>query len=139
MSEKLLDIEIVSPQQQIFKGKAQSVNVPGALSPFQILFNHAPIFSTTDIGIVKIVSSNNEQLFFAVNSGFVEVANNNVSIVVEQACSPDEIVEKDVLDLVAKYEKEIDALDIHEQINKDTILNKIQYEKTKLKLLSHKK
>jgi len=91
MSDKLLNVEIVSPQQQVFQGKATIVDVPGKLSPFQILYNHAPIFSTLDCGIVRVVDQDNKNNYFAINTGFVEVSNNNISIVVEEVASIDEI------------------------------------------------
>jgi F-type H+-transporting ATPase subunit epsilon len=139
MSDKLLEVEIVSPQQQLFKGKAISVTVPGSLSPFQILYNHAPIFSTTEIGIVKIEDENKENHFYAVSTGFVEVSNNLVSIVVEQGCAEEEVVEGDIQACLLKYNKEIETIDEADALRKATILNKIKFEQTKLNLLTKSK
>lgn len=83
--EKLLEVEIISPQKVLFSGKARSVSVPGAMSPFQILYNHAPIVSSLNNGITKIVDETDSLLFFKTSSGFVEVRNNRVSILVERA------------------------------------------------------
>jgi|DewCreStandDraft_4_1066084.scaffolds.fasta_scaffold00288_36 F-type H+-transporting ATPase subunit epsilon len=83
--DKLLDVEIITPQKVIFSGKAESVTVPGSQSAFQVLFNHAPIVSTLDPGIVKIVTSENNKLYYAVQEGFAEVRNNKVSILVDSA------------------------------------------------------
>ncbi|MFN3268997.1 MAG: hypothetical protein CH6_0163 [Candidatus Kapaibacterium sp.] len=88
--EKLLSVEIVTPQRPIFNGNAQMVRVPGALSPFQILYNHAPIVSSLEPGIVSI-NTNNETVHFAVSKGFVTVQENKVSIFVEKAFSKEEI------------------------------------------------
>lgn len=139
MSDKLLEVEIVSPQQQLFKGMAVSVSVPGSLAPFQILYNHAPIFSTTDVGVVKIKDENNNIHGFVVSSGFVEVSNNIVSVVVEQGCSEDEVVEGDIQACLLKYSKELETIDEADTIRKSNILNKIKFEQTKLKLLSKSK
>jgi F-type H+-transporting ATPase subunit epsilon len=83
--DKLLDVEIVTPQRVVYSDKAQSVSVPGSQSPFQILYNHAPIVSTLDGGRIKIVNAAGEELIFATTPGFVEVRNNKVSILVETA------------------------------------------------------
>lgn len=91
MAEKSLEVEIVTPAEKIFSGEALSVSVPGALSPFEILFNHAPIVSALDMGIVKIKDSSNKKITFAVNSGFAEVKNNKVSILVESAVNSEMI------------------------------------------------
>lgn len=91
MAEKSLEVEIVTPAEKIFSGEALSVSVPGALSPFEILFNHAPIVSALDMGIVKIKDISNKIITFAVNSGFAEVKNNKVSILVESAVNSEMI------------------------------------------------
>lgn len=88
--EKILNVEIVTPQKPVFKGNAQMVRVPGEVSPFQILYNHAPIVSTLEPGVVSVTTAN-ENLLFAVSKGFVTVQNNKVSIFVEKALSKDEI------------------------------------------------
>jgi F-type H+-transporting ATPase subunit epsilon len=89
--EKLLDVEIVTPQRVIYNGKAVSVSVPGTQSPFQVLFNHAPIVSTLDIGITKVVDETEKAIFFATSSGFTEIHKNKISILVENAINADEI------------------------------------------------
>jgi len=83
MSEHLLDIDIVTPQKIIFSGKCISVAIPGAQSPFQVLYNHAPIVSALEIGAIKIVNEDNSEIVYATEGGFVEVLKNRVSIVVE--------------------------------------------------------
>lgn len=88
---KLLDVEIVTPQMVIFSGKALSVSVPGTQSPFQVLNMHAPIVSTLDIGLTKIVDESDKTHIFATGSGFTEVHQNKISILVESAIESGEI------------------------------------------------
>ncbi|MBI5324907.1 MAG: ATP synthase F1 subunit epsilon [Ignavibacteriae bacterium] len=78
-------LEIVTPQKVVFSGKVQSCSVPGSVSPFQVLNNHAPIVSNLDPGIVKVVDETDKTLFFATNSGFTEVRKNQISVLVENA------------------------------------------------------
>ena len=49
-----MQLEIVSPEAQLFSGEEESVTVPGTSGSFQILNNHAPIVSTLVSGRVKI-------------------------------------------------------------------------------------
>lgn len=135
MSDKLLNVEIVSPQQQVFQGKATIVDVPGKLSPFQILYNHAPIFSTLDCGIVRVVDQDNNSNYFAINTGFVEVSNNNISIVVEEVATIDEINPDKVKNEIESLKNEL----IDNPLDKETILNKIKFNETKLKVITFAK
>lgn len=88
--EKLIQVEIITPQKPVFQGEAVCVSVPGGLAPFQILYGHAPIVSTLEPGVVKVRSNDGEQIF-AISKGFVTVQENKVSILVEKAYSKEEI------------------------------------------------
>lgn len=82
---KLLELDIITPEQILFEGKAQSVTVPGTKSPFQVLFNHAPIVSSLENGQIKIVDDNNKTILFKTTQGFIEVKSNKVNILVDSA------------------------------------------------------
>lgn len=82
--EKTLNVEIVTPASVVYKGSATSVSLPGTKSPFQVLYNHAAIVSTLDEGKIKINSTDGEKVFVT-STGFAEVNNNTVSVLVETA------------------------------------------------------
>ena len=105
--DKYLDIEVVTPQKKIFQGKAESVNVPGSLSPFEILYNHAPIVSSLDTGIIRIVNENSDKLFYTVSSGFLENRNNQVSILVENAVASSEVDKSELSSKLGKIKEQI--------------------------------
>ena len=85
MTDKSLYLEIITPQEVIFKGDVQSVTVPETKSPFQILYNHAPIVSSLSEGQLKIAENSNKELIYKTGTGFVELQNNRISILVEDA------------------------------------------------------
>ena len=49
-----MELQIVSPEAQLFSGEVESVTVPGKSGSFQILNNHAPIVSSLKKGKVEI-------------------------------------------------------------------------------------
>ncbi|MBL0322041.1 MAG: ATP synthase F1 subunit epsilon [Ignavibacteria bacterium] len=83
MSEHILNVSVVTPRATAYEGTALAVSVPGSQSPFQILYNHAPIISSLDIGVLKIEDEKNHVSYFAAREGFIEVLKNNVNIVVQ--------------------------------------------------------
>jgi F-type H+-transporting ATPase subunit epsilon len=85
MSNKTLYLEIITPKEIIYKGDVNSVTVPGSMSPFQILFNHAPIVSSLNKGQLKIDSTDKGELNYNTGTGFVELKNNRISVLVEDA------------------------------------------------------
>lgn len=80
-----LNLEIVTPQAKAYSGEVKSVTLPGALSPFQVLINHAPIVSSLVKGKLKVELLDGSIKTFETNNGFVELVNNKVSVVVESA------------------------------------------------------
>jgi len=77
-----MNLIILSPEKQIFSGIVKSIKVPGASGQFEMLENHAPIVSSLQAGEVRIIKENGEKLAFEVSGGFVEMLNNEVSLLV---------------------------------------------------------
>ncbi len=78
-------LEIISPDKNLFSGEVISLRVPGSKGPFQILNNHAPIISTLEKGVIRIMVTDKEQRTFEVDGGVVEVKNNKIIVLAENA------------------------------------------------------
>ena len=89
-------LEIITPEQTLFKGEVYSVLFPGSLGDFQVLNNHAPIVSTLKKGEVKIIGKLNldssvkdqfeisdKEITLKIESGTVEMNNNQVTLLVD--------------------------------------------------------
>lgn len=77
-----MNLVVLSPDKEIFSGAVKSVQVPGEDGSFQMLENHAAIVSSLKEGVVHVVKANGEKLSFKVDGGFVEMLNNEVSLLV---------------------------------------------------------
>jgi F-type H+-transporting ATPase subunit epsilon len=78
-----MNITVLTPDKEIFKGGITSVKVPGTGGQFQILKNHAAIVSSLSKGAITIVKDNGEKMKFTIEKGFIEVLNNEVSLLVQ--------------------------------------------------------
>ena len=78
-----MNITVLSPDQEIFNGEITSVKVPGVGGQFEILSNHAPIVSALGEGEVRIFKDGGEKMTFKIEKGFLEVLNNEVSLLVQ--------------------------------------------------------
>lgn len=79
-----MNLIIVSPECTVYQGEVSSVTLPGTSGAFEVLDNHAPLISSLKTGEVIIKDAEGEKKI-GILSGFVEVANNEVSICVEQS------------------------------------------------------
>lgn len=104
---KELLLEIITPSKCAYAGEVESVTVPGTKGSFQILFNHAPILSTFEIGKIKIVDKNKKVVEFATSGGTVEVLKNKILLLAESIETKDEI---DVKRAQAAFQRAKDRL-----------------------------
>jgi F-type H+-transporting ATPase subunit epsilon len=77
-----MNLVILSPEKEIFSGEVKSVIVPGTDGQFEMLNNHAAIVSSLAKGEVKVTTTKGEKLNFGVTGGFVEMLNNEISVLV---------------------------------------------------------
>lgn len=79
-----MHLEILTPERKFFEGEVELIQVPGSREKgaFEILENHAPIVSSLQPGKVKMKVAGAERNF-VIKGGFIEAANNQVSLLVE--------------------------------------------------------
>lgn len=76
-----MNLTIITPEKIVYEGAVERVMVPGEKGAFEILPKHAPILSTLVAGIIRYDAG--ERCSVEINSGFVEVAGDNIVICVE--------------------------------------------------------
>ena len=79
-----MQIEILTPETRLYRGKATSVTVPSIQGPFTILEHHAPIVAILEAGKIVLTDDENQQHEFAISGGFCEQHDNYIIICVEE-------------------------------------------------------
>lgn len=88
-----LHVVLVTALQTIFDGESEMVNAPGSEGRLGILPRHAPLLTTLDLGELRIREHGVDESFF-VAGGFLEVNNNVVTILADDAERAGEIDEE---------------------------------------------
>ena len=78
-----MQLEIITPENKVFEGRVNSVQLPGLDGNFEILNNHAPIISTLTKGNIRVIDSNNNTEIFKINGGVIEMKNNTIIVLAE--------------------------------------------------------
>ncbi len=78
-----MQLDIISPDQELFSGEVKYVGVPGIDGSLGILNNHAPLITTLDSGEILVRMEDGNEETFAVKGGVLEVMNNKVIILAE--------------------------------------------------------
>ena len=81
-----MNLEILTPEKKLYSGNVYGVQLPGISGLCEVLEKHAPLVSALKAGRLKVLKDrSNQTSFFDIQGGFVEVINNNVTVLVEGA------------------------------------------------------
>ena len=85
-----ISLEIVTPDKEVFKGMVERFNIPAIAGKTGILYNHAPLLTALQPGVVEYYQDG-ELGRIAVSNGFMELKNNQAEILVSAGEVSDEI------------------------------------------------
>jgi F-type H+-transporting ATPase subunit epsilon len=114
--EKALHLDIVTPQGTVFSGLVAAVTLPGSVAPFQVLYNHAPILSTLEPGVLKVLLPDLTPRYYAIGAGFVEVLRNRVTVLVETITAGEQIDPEEAAQRVRHDRARLEAAQSREEL-----------------------
>ncbi len=74
-----MEVVLVTPQEELFRGRARAVSLRDKKGELQILPGHAPFLSTLGAGDI-IIDTKSGSKEFKVSSGVVEVHENQITL-----------------------------------------------------------
>ena len=81
-----MNLEIFTPEKKLYTGEVYGVQMPGISGSFEVLEKHAPLVSALKAGHLKVLKDKQVHfIHFEIQSGFVEVLNNKITVLVEGA------------------------------------------------------
>ncbi len=107
--EGKLEVDLVSPERQVFSKSADMVIVSGSEGDFGVLPGHAPIISTIRPGALEVQDSNNIEKLF-ISGGIIEVLADKVSILATEVLLKDEIKVDECQSKITNYISEMQSL-----------------------------
>ncbi|GAC1411634.1 MAG: hypothetical protein NVSMB53_07540 [Gemmatimonadaceae bacterium] len=79
----MLKVSVISPEAVLFEGETDSVVAPAYDGEVGILTGHAPLMALLGEGLLRLGGGSARS--FKVSGGFMQVLNNDVRVVTEQA------------------------------------------------------
>jgi F-type H+-transporting ATPase subunit epsilon len=89
MAEKL-KVDLMTPYKKVLSEEVDSITATGTMGEFGLLPGHAPFLTSLKIGELSY-TKDGETFYLALNWGYLEVENDEVSILVETAERADDI------------------------------------------------
>jgi F-type H+-transporting ATPase subunit epsilon len=85
-----LQLSVVTSEGESFSGEVDLIVAPGGLGEFTVLPSHARMISTLSPGILRF-DQGGDSVFLALSGGFLEVSNNEVTVLADAAEQDDAI------------------------------------------------
>lgn len=79
------NLQIVTPEREVFNGAIESVSLPGMEARFGVLSRHAPLIAALEPGAIEIVDSQAQRITMAIGGGFFQVANDQAMVLADSA------------------------------------------------------
>jgi F-type H+-transporting ATPase subunit epsilon len=105
-------VQIMTPEGAAYEGTAEMVSTRTLVGSIGIRANHEPLMAMLDPTELRIYESETEIKRFAQGDGFLQMAENSLLMLVEEAIPVEEL---DVADLTAKQEEAQSRLDAAEE------------------------
>ena len=83
--------QILTPVGPVFDGDVEGIQMPGMNGGFEVRNDHASLVSLLDTGKLVVKTADNAKKYYAISGGFVEVSDNNIIVMAEEALEPDQI------------------------------------------------
>ena len=77
-----IELVVVTPQGEAFRGPVDSIVLPGSEGQFEVLENHERFLSRLHIGVAEVKTAEGSS-FAALASGFADVSGEQVAVLVE--------------------------------------------------------
>jgi F-type H+-transporting ATPase subunit epsilon len=84
-------VDIVTPDRVVLSEEVTSLTAPGSEGSFGILANHAPMLAELGVGELRFRRDSGQEQRVAIGGGFLQVFNNEVTILAETAERAEEI------------------------------------------------
>jgi F-type H+-transporting ATPase subunit epsilon len=83
-------LRIVTPRQAVLDEEVREVTAPGSLGEFGVLPDHITFLTSLEMGALRYRTDGEAQRL-AIRGGFAEVADNVMTVLVDDAMFPDDI------------------------------------------------
>ena len=84
-------LEVVTPERVAYSGQVSSLQAPGSEGGFGVLSGHVPLLTALQIGRLRFVEEEGNEVQMAISGGFVEVGREHVAVLAETAERIEEI------------------------------------------------
>jgi F-type H+-transporting ATPase subunit epsilon len=89
-------VEVLTPEGEVFNDEVEMVSTRTTTGSIGVLANHAPLLAILNPTELRLFKSESDVVSFAQGEGYLQVADNQALVLVEEAISPDDLDRSDI-------------------------------------------
>jgi F-type H+-transporting ATPase subunit epsilon len=101
--------EVLTPEGEVFNDEVEQVSTRTTLGEIGVLANHSPVLAMLEPTELRLYTSESEILRYAQSEGYMQVANNRVLLLVEEAHAPESLDVSTLRDRLSQAEQDLDS------------------------------
>jgi F-type H+-transporting ATPase subunit epsilon len=102
-------VEVLTPEGEVFNDEVEMVSTRTTAGSIGLLANHMPLLATLEPTELRLYKSESDVVSFAQAEGYVQVADNRVLVLVEEAHPPDELDTGTLRERLQQAERELES------------------------------
>ena len=114
MAHEKFRVEVLTPEGTVFDDEVELVSTKTAAGSIGILAHHEPVLATLDPTELRLYRSDSEIVVYAQSEGYMQVAENRVLLLVEEAHEPGALDASSLRERLQEAEQQV------EQAGEDT-------------------
>ncbi len=126
-------LKIVTPNRILHDGAVSQISLPTPQGEITVLPHHIPLISMISAGAIE-AKAEHDDIFIAVEGGFVEVTPDGITILADAAHMADEIDEVKVNVAIERAQNALETSEVHDH-NYEMLRALIERETSKIKVL----
>ena len=107
MARTTFPVEILTPEGEVFNEEVEMVSTRTTAGSIGVLANHEPVLAILDPTELRLYRSESDVVRFAQGEGYLQVGNNRVLILVEEAHPPDDLDTSELQERLKRAEDEL--------------------------------
>lgn len=108
MAHEKFRAEVLTPEGTVFDDEVEMVSTKTVAGSIGVLAHHAPVLAMLDPTELRLYKSESEVVSFAQAEGYLQVGNNRVLLLVEEAHPPDQLNTGQLRERLQQAERELE-------------------------------
>ena len=109
MAHSKFRAEVLTPEGEVFNDEVELVSTKTAVGSIGILAHHEPVLAMLDPTELRLYKTESEVVRFAQAEGYLQMADNHVLILVEEAMAPGDLDAGSLRERLQQAERELES------------------------------